>query len=560
MKAYFVLLKMQLYLKLSALKPSNWIPKKAGSLKEWKPLLMGLIYLLVAGSMVGTVIFLSNGLLWAFYQLKAPELLLSSVVMISMMLTFFIGFFHVTSILFFSKDSTYLASLPVSSRTVMAVRLSIVLLGEIALIGFIFIPICIMYGIHTGQNAFFYIKAILTIPLIPCIPLAIASLLSLVLVRITSVFRHRDRWAVIGGFLLMALIIPLQMQFYKMIPKDAGVDFFLRIIYDNQSLVKSLLGGFPPVLWATVGIAGHGAESALLLLLFASVSLIAASVPTYFGKRYLQMAIMQNEAFQTGKHKRLTAKDYKVMHKPVAAIFLKEWKEMLRIPAYALNGLAGIIMMPIMLVAFYMGMEGSNELSLLIGQLLRSTDGYMIALVAAAAMALVSTINTAGFTAVSREGKRFPFSRMIPVPFKSQLLGKHLFGVSINAVTCLTTFAALIVIMPSQFFYILLAFIMGLLFAFGTNAIGLIMDVSHPRLNWRNETEAIKQNPISLLSMLIGVVTAAAFGFGAWFLWKTGISLALVTWILFLVLVLYALVMHAFLSRGAHKWYLNIEM
>ena len=560
MSSFLVLLRMQLYLRLSALKPSHWLPKHPAVFREWKPLLMGLLFLILIVSVVGTVLLMANGILSAFIQMNIPDLLLSTVIMICMAMTLLVGFFHVTSVLYFSKDSAFLAGMPLSSRTVMSVRLAVVLLGEMALTALIFLPVCVLYGIRTGQNALFYIKAVIAAPLIPCLPLMVAVLLSSLLVRVSSLFRHRDRWMVIGGFVLIALIVPFQMQLYR-IPKDAGSDFFLRIITDNRAMLEGLLGGFPPVLWATAGITGQGEWSLAYLLLFVLASAAAAALPVLIGGgRYLQLSILQNEAFQSAKRRKLSSRDFDLRRSPVMALFFREWREVLRVPAYALNGLIGIVMLPIMMVALFLGMEGSSELSALLGEILRYAGGVKITLFAAAAMAAVSTINMAGATAVSREGKRMSFARMIPVPYAAQLLAKQLFGFSINFLTCLTTAVALVILMPSQLMYILAAFVLGLLFGFAANGMGLALDASHPRLNWRNETEAIKQNPMALLSMVLGVAAAGALGISVWLLWQAGVSLSLLAWLLAAVLAVLAAAAYVFLLRRADKWYSEVDL
>jgi ABC-2 type transport system permease protein len=561
MSSFLVLLRMQLYLRLSALKPSHWVPKHPADFKEWKPLLMGLLFLVIIASVESTVLLMANGILSGFMQMKIPDLLLSTVIMICMALTLLVGFFHVTSILFFSRDSAFLSGLPVSSRTVMAVRLSVVLLGEMALTALVFLPVCVLYGIRTGQNALFYIKAVITAPLIPCMPLAAATLLALLLIHVSSLFRHRDRWAVIGGFVLIALVIPLQMQFYSRIPSEAGADFFMRILSDNRAMLEGFLSGLPPVLWATAGVTGQGEWSLLYLLLFIASSAAAAVLPLLVGGgRYLQLAILQNEAFQNTKHRKLTARDYNLARSPLKALIIREWKEVLRVPAYALNGLIGIVMMPIMMVALFLGMKGSSELTAFLGGLFRSAGGVNVTLIAAAAMAAVSTINMAGATAVSREGKRMAITRIIPIPYATQILAKHLFGFSINFLTCLTTVIALIILIPSQTMYILAAFVMGLLFGYAANAMSLALDASHPKLNWRNETEAIKQNAMALLSMFLGVAAAGLMGIAVWLLWQAGVSLSILAILLTVLLTILAIAAHAFLLKKADVWYSRGEL
>ncbi len=560
MSAFWTLLKLQLYLRLSALKPANWLPKRSASAKEWRPLLMGFLFLFVIASILVWVLVIANAILRGLVQIGTPELLLSMVILLCMLLTLLVGFFHVTSVLFFSKDSAFLAGLPASSRAVMTARLSLVLLGEIALTALIFLPVCILYGVRTGQGALFYLRAVVLTPFIPCLPLTLAALLSFLLIRVSSLFRHRDRFAVIGGFLLIALVIPLQMRFYSFIPQNAGSDFLMKILSDNQAMLEEFLGGLPPVLWATAGVAVQGEWGLLSLALFLAVSAASAALPVLIAGRYLQLAIQQSEVFQGTRRRKLRDGDLVRRRSPVMALFVREWREVLRVPSYALNGLVGIVMLPIMMVALFLGTNGSSELSALLSELLRQAGGVKITLFGAAAMAAVCTVNMAGATAVSREGRLISFSRMIPVPYAAQLMAKQLFGFSINFLTCLTTAITLAALMPSEAGHILAAFTLGLLFGFSSNALSLALDASHPKLNWRNETEAIKQNAMALLSMVLGVAAGGVLGLGAWGLFTVGVSLTVIPWLLTIVLLASVLAAYTLLVRKAKGWYSRIEL
>ena len=139
-------------------------------------------------------------------------------------------------------------------------------------------------------------------------------------------------------------------------------------------------------------------------------------------------------------------------------------------------------------------------------------------------------------------------------------MAKQLFGFSINFLTCLTTLITMLILLPGQVLYVTAAFVMGLLFGFFANALSLILDAKHPRFDWRNETEAIKQNPMALLFMFLTWAIAFALGFGVWGLYSLGISLNLVSWLLALVLALLAGGAYFMLLRVADTSYAKLEM
>jgi len=101
---------------------------------------------------------------------------------------------------------------------------------------------------------------------------------------------------------------------------------------------------------------------------------------------------------------------------------------------------------------------------------------------------------------------------------------------------------------------------MGLLFGFASNGMSLSLDASHPKLNWRNETEAIKQNAMALLSMFLGVAVAGLLGIAVWLLWQAGVSLSILAILLTAVLTAMAIASHVFLLRRADSWYSRVEL
>ncbi len=563
MSAFLTLLKLQCKLRIAVLKPQHWLPSKWNAWKEWRPLLMGLVYLALIGISVGTIIFMENGILIAFSSLAMPEMLLSLTMMLCMILTLVLGFFHVTSTLYFSRDSGFLAYLPASSKAVMASKLAIVLAGEIGITFLVFLPACILYGIHTAQSAIFYVKAILCVLFIPLIPMAISTLGSTLLIRFSSLFRHRDRIAVVGGIALLAGTVLLQMKMVSTIPDDAQAAFFIGLLADNQRLLQTFAGSFPPVLWATVGLSGSSLQHFWYYLLFASSACALMGLALLWtGGRYQKLAISQQEAYAQPsrgkkKHARLST-----MHSPTWALFILQWREVLRTPAYALNGLIGIVMLPIMAIAFMLGQEGEafQEIKPFIDQILHALPPVFMTLGAAGAMALVSSINPAGATAVSREGNRHELFRMLPVSNRKQVLAKQLFGFSILALSCLFFTIVLLLALPSFTLYILAALVYGLLFAYFSNAGSLALDIMHPKFKWRSEMEAIKQNMNAMISMFLSALLVIALGFLGWGLWELQVSAGLIAGIYLLVLAGLAWGSHYLLMRLANTAYASLEV
>ena len=90
-------------------------------------------------------------------------------------------------------------------------------------------------------------------------------------------------------------------------------------------------------------------------------------------------------------------------------------------------------------------------------------------------------------------------------------------------------------------------------------AVGMIIDLARPLLDWMNPQKAIKQNLNVLLAMLadIGILTAAFFGIKAMI--KAKLAPNAVLGVVFAALVVLAALSYGFLLRFADKRYPEIE-
>lgn len=562
MKGFAALIRLQLKLRLYAFRPSQWLPKQWNKLSEWKSLLIGLLLLITFGSLLVGILYLESALITAFSMLGMESIALALTLMICMVLTLVLGFFYATSVLYLSRDNSFLASLPVRSRTVFSAKFATVLAGEMGMALLLFLPTCILYGLRMGQDVFFYLRALLVSLTLPCLPVAIATLLATVLIRFSSMWKNRERWTIIGGFALMFGAIALQMQMINVIPEDAGADFFIRLITDNSAMIAAVTGWFPPVMWGSYGLTGAAQPMIGYFLLFIGTSLGALALVIWLvGGRYQRLSILQSEAYAKEKTRKLRDGDYAKTHKPIYALFLREWRELVRTPIYALNGLTGIVVMPLMLAIFSITgkSSGADEFTALLANLTSVVPVEILALILAGFMVFACSINPGGTTAVSREGARIGISRMIPVAFRTQVMAKQLFGFSISVAACIVTGVTFMMLFPSLGLYGLAALAIGLAAAYAFNAMGLALDILHPKFNWRNETEAIKQNMNVLLQMLLVLVILFLMGFGVVSLLNGGASPGLLLALTAGVMVLFAGGMQLWLMKLADKTFGKLE-
>lgn len=490
------------------------------------------LYAFVAISMlalVGMYVWLLNALMPVFVTLKMETLVLGIVLLVSMVVVFFMGLIYLIGSLFFAKDTEFLAALPIPQRTVFAVKFGQVLLGEIATSALLILPACVVYAIHVKVDWAFALRTALTVLAAPCIPLAISGLLALVLMRFSALWRRREVFTVVGSILLVVVIIAGQAFLTSALPETMTEGAITALLSDNSALLRTVVSAFPPSGWAAEGLVGNFLSFAL----FIGVSIVALCIVTLIaGRMYYRGAMAQAETASNRRAVSLTGNRVRA-HSPMRTLFVREWRVLLRTPVYVLNGLTMIILGPLLLLFPLLfqgsGMQGENELAMLSAVLRGAVDSRLIMLILAAIYLFVCSINPAGTSTMSREGKNYYLMRMIPVTANRQMAAKLLFSLSISTLAIGITALTAAVFFGLSVSVALGSFVLAVAVSVGMTAFSMLPDILRPKLSWNSETEAIKQNMNAVLGMAIAWVLVVLLGVGCYFAISGGIDLG---WVL----------------------------
>jgi hypothetical protein len=137
----------------------------------------------------------------------------------------------------------------------------------------------------------------------------------------------------------------------------------------------------------------------------------------------------------------------------------------------------------------------------------------LIAGVSLAASLFISSSNGITSTAISREGKNLFIAKYIPVSYTTQLTAKLLSGIMLSTIAIvMMLLVGIILIKPSVYLPIIILFLSLPAVTF-ICIIGIIIDLNFPKLNWDNEVKAVKQNFNVVITLVIGMITAALIGF-----------------------------------------------
>ena len=504
MLAYWKLLMRD---RLMALAPSG---RRREGQAAWKAVLGWAGMTLLAVSLFAMAVLFEMVMYDQAKAMGEPQAVIALAFLACTLMTLIYSFFYVISLLFFGRDCAFVGALPIPSHGVLLAKLATVLAGEIGLTALVCLPLLIRYGVETGAAADYYVRSLLGTLFIPGIPVAITTLLSFALIRISALWKRREGVTTVMTFVLVAAIVGVEMSINMNMDEGELAQAAAGLLLGSGSLTELVLGAFPPLQWLTTAATGSGLHAWGQAALYAGVSIAAlALVVALCGGGYMRLALRQAEVIQrVNSGSRRRSAGWRV-HTPFWALYRQEMREVLTVPTYATNCLTGVVMFPVLLVVMAVGIGRETDGMALSEVVAQFVPKSIYLAVAAGFLALTCTMGLAVSTAVSREGARHDMRRIYPVAGSVQLGAKLLMGMTFNLAAALVSAVALWVLLPGMWLETLGALAVSQLFSLLWCLMSLLLDVYHPKLKWKTETEAVKQSMNAMISMFGGMILIA---------------------------------------------------
>jgi len=538
---------------------------------RWLVPLIGLAAVGVVPMFYGIVLLIENVYL-VLRPMGQERALLSFGLLAGQLLVLLFGVYYVIAAFYFSRDLEFLIPLPLRPAEVMTSKFVVIVINEYLTVAAVVLPVVITLGVMARGGAGYWVNAVLVYLALPVIPLALVALAVVAMMRFINISRKKDALILVGSLLLIGLSIAVQIGLRRSAGVDGGPGASAAAVAafftSPDSLLNKVGAIFPPGIWATKAIAGGFSGEGLAnlaLLLGVTIALFAAMVVLAEKLFYRGLVGL---AETTGRKRRLTRAEMSRRvssgRRAGAAIFWREWKIMNRTPIFLLNGVLVSVFLPavfILMATIDTGGKasgrGGDPMALL--KALASANPLVAILAAALFMTICGSINGTASSTFSREGAQFWISRVIPVAPREQAAAKflHSYLVAMLGVVTAGIVAAFFLhleaaaLIPAAG----LSLVAGVLLA----AVGMMIDLARPLLDWTNPQKAIKQNLNVLLALVadVGILTIAFFVVKA--LVKSKLAMGPVLGILFAGLAALSAASYAALLKFADKRYPEIE-
>ncbi|MCX6564094.1 MAG: hypothetical protein NTU60_10890 [Candidatus Aminicenantes bacterium] len=516
---------------------------------------------------LGPTIYGYLRLLKIIYEMLLPlgqqQAVLAFGVLSGQMLVLLFGLYYVISAFYFSRDLEMLIPLPLKPVEVMASKFAVILVNEYLTIAVFVLPVVVYFGILSKAGLPYWVNGILVYLLLPVIPLSIVSLLVIGMMRIVNLSRKKDALIIIGSLILIAAGIGLQFVFSRSVGSHPDPQAMLHFFTSPDSLLKRVGAVFPPSVWATQALAGGFSGAGLRNLLL----LIGVSLALFYGILVLAERLFYKGLIgigeTAGRKKALSREELgrrvSSGRRPVRAIFAREWRIMNRTPIFLLNGVLVVILVPILFVIMARAGGGRGDNALIL-KALTSAKPLLVTLISACFMAVSGSLNGTASSTFSREGSQFWMSKVIPVSPREQVTAKFLHSYIIALLGIAASSIVLVLMMRLRIDDLLPAFGLAIVASVTLTAVGMIIDLSRPLLDWTNPQKAIKQNLNVLFGFLADAGILVILGYLLSFLMKAGISRNGLLAVLYVVLLVLATVSAEILLKLADRRYREIEV
>lgn len=465
------------------------------------------LYALLFAYLIGIMWFLSTKMINVLKEINAETMFIDLVFMMVFFLNILQTVFSSINLLYFSKDTDSILSLPLKPYQIILARTNVMLILEFVvniLIGLI--PL-IIYGVKLNCNALYYISVIIGLMLLPILPVIIVSLISMVIMSFSKIIKNKNKFQLFTTLIMLVLVIAFSIGITKIDSETMTDEQMAQTLTSAGSFTDMLKTYFP-----TFGFLVNSIHSNnILTLILETVKTIAV---TFIGvviyllcaqKLYFKGLI--GSLYSGEKTKRGKVK-IKAKSKRLGIIYVfKELKILIRNPVYLVQCVLPALIFPV----FFIGLifiasdeelkEITNSLALML-----NFNKPLILMGLVAIMQFFAMFIYVSITAISREGKNATFIKYIPVPLYKQYIYKIIPNVLMNIFSTLIVLGIARYLLPIEITDLIIVFVISILMNVSLSMLCLIMDLKRPKLQWNTEYAVVKQNMNLIFPMIFGTI------------------------------------------------------
>lgn len=459
--------------------------------------LFAVLYIYIIAVFAGMFFATFSMLAPVFYQMGLGWFYFCLFLMVAFALMFVFSVFTAKSQLFEARDNELLLSMPIPPSAVLGSRMASLLLTNFGFELLVAGPAAVAWCMNCPVNPMGAVAFILVCLALPFFGVALSSLFGWLLALLTAKVRRKSLVSTVFSLCFLAA------YFYVY----SNINTLLQNLVLNASEISASFGAVTPLY--RLGTAMSDGD--MVGLIMGLACLIIPFIIAYF---ILTKTFIRTATTRRGAAKLRYVKREAKVASASAALLRREWARLLSSSTYIMNCALGAIMNIILAVVLVI--KGGDLLVMLEGA--AGVEAVVEPLIIVA-LCVLSGMTTISACAVSLEGKHLWIVRSIPVDTRKVLLAKLKLHLLVSAPAMLIVQIAAVTVFRPKGLMLLWTLLIPQVFNVLMALIGLWANLKFPKLNWQNETQAVKQSVAVIIPifggwgiLILPVVAVAIFG------------------------------------------------
>ncbi len=433
---------------------------------------------------------ISSLLYRSFYHAGYPELTVTYMYLSTAFIAFISSIPLIISVFFYAKDLKLLATLPISENVIIYSKLSTIYMYTLGLSTIMMGP-SIFFQIYYGGQLLSILTGIIALLITPIIPILVAMLMVIVMMRFFSNKGNKNILAIAGNIILLGFIVGIQLVMVRL---QIRPEVIQEMMGREDGFLRLVGYRFPPSIWLTKMLQGSLLDTLLFLglnvVLLVSLSIISRA----FYRKALQAYNVEGSR-GIGKG-RLYYKKQSVGHQLVK----RHIKIILHNPTFFLNTFLSLFVPVLMFgISFFTG-----EMTMDVFR--QPALQPFVTIIYSGILATPAIIGNISATVISREGKAFWETLVLPITPQQNIRYRVLSTIVISLFGSLLLGATALLIIPVNPMQIFISAVLCIAVTLLLATADIIVNIKRPFLNWSNPTAAVKNNLNVMISLGLRVI------------------------------------------------------
>ena len=390
-------------------------------------------------------------------------------IMIAIIITF--------SGIFMAKDNDLLLSMPIPVHSIIISRMMNSYIWAFVWTAPGIIPTTVVYLVEKGFSIGVLFSGLISIFLAPLVAADLAILVAWIIGQTTKKVVNKNT-----VFVIMTIVFCGGYGFLNSLIMQTVTTLSAAEVQESYRGLLAVLKVFG------TGISGNILNLLIVLAVSAAMTLLFFFI--------LSSSFLNIVTTKVAGKKKQYSDNMIVSNSPNKALLKREFTHFLKSPIYLINTSMGTFFTLIGAVALLIA---GKKLKMALG--LAGVDQTTINMVAVTILMGLCSMNFISSPSFTLEGKSLWIVKSMPVDYQTIIDSKVAVHFYVTAVPAILAFLAGLIFLPLDA-RILIAVIT---FSYTCGVLGLLMDLKHGSTQFINETAAVKQNPIVILSMCINL-------------------------------------------------------